>query len=157
MFEQLSVPQRSVDRIIGRGGEMTRFICKASGAKITCDKESEGTLLPISVRREEAMEPGGAGEAAFWKTTGPLRKGVGDTVAAGPKESSWEKPNDDTLENSVAQNSPETSMIEVPSLDFSFHKDEYIEVYVSASEHPINSGSKSLAPTASNWINLPLR
>lgn len=29
----------------GRGGETIRSICKASGAKITCDKESEGTLL----------------------------------------------------------------------------------------------------------------
>lgn len=31
--------------IVGRGGETIRSICKASGAKITCDKESEGTLL----------------------------------------------------------------------------------------------------------------
>ncbi|ERE87164.1 tudor and KH domain-containing protein [Cricetulus griseus] len=223
VFEQLSVPQRSVGRIIGRGGETIRSICKASGAKITCDKESEGTLLlsrlikisgtqkevaaakasipeneggpsghhvsiwlhrndpsyfsqhlilekvsedeelrkriahsaetrvprkqPISVRREEVMEPGGAGEAALWKNTGssmgpavplevPLRKGGGDMVAAGPKEGSWEKPNDDSLKNSGAQNSPETSVFEVPSPDFSFHADEYLEVYVSASEHP---------------------
>ncbi|XP_012378095.1 tudor and KH domain-containing protein isoform X3 [Dasypus novemcinctus] len=138
--EQLSVPQRSVGRIIGRGGETIRSICKASGAKITCDKESEGTLLlsrlikisgtqrevaaakhlilekvsedeelrkriahsaetrvprkqPISVRREEVTEPGGAGEPTMWKNT-------------------------------------------VPSPDFSFHADEYLEVYVSASEHP---------------------
>ncbi|EGV92298.1 Tudor and KH domain-containing protein [Cricetulus griseus] len=93
------------------------------------------------------MELGGAGEAALWKNTGsskgpavplevPLSKGAGDMVAAGPKESSWEKPNDDSLENSGAQNSPETSMIEVPSPDLIFHTDEYLEVYVSASEHP---------------------
>ncbi|ERE66396.1 tudor and KH domain-containing protein [Cricetulus griseus] len=142
MFEQLSVPQRCVDRIIGRGGETILSSCKASGSKITCDKESEGKLLPISVRREEVMEPGGAGEAALWKNTGssmgpavplevPLRKGAGDTVAAGPKESSWEKPNDDSLENPGAQNSPEKSMIEVPSPDFIFHKDEYLEGYLN--------------------------
>lgn len=93
------------------------------------------------------MEPGGAGEAALWKSTTssmgpavplevPLRKGGGDMVAAGPKEGSWEKPNDDSLQNPGAQNSPETSMFEVPSPDFSFHADEYLEVYVSASEHP---------------------
>ena len=29
----------------GRGGETIRSICKASGARVTCDKESEGTLL----------------------------------------------------------------------------------------------------------------
>lgn len=170
VFEQLSVPQRSVGRIIGRGGETIRSICKASGAKITCDKESEGTLLlsrlikisgtqkevaaakhlilekvsedeelrkriahsaetrvprkqPISVRREEVTEPGGAGEAALWKNASssmgpatplevPLRKGSGDMVVVGPKEGSWEKPNDDSFQNSGAQSSPETSMFE---------------------------------------------
>ncbi|KAL1772064.1 tudor and KH domain-containing protein [Sigmodon hispidus] len=194
VFEQLSVPQRSVGRIIGRGGETIRSICKASGAKITCDKESEGTLLlsrlikisgtqkevaaakhlilekvsedeelrkriahsaetrvprkqPISVRREEVTEPGGAGEAALWKNASssmgptapleaPLQKGGGDMVVVGPKEGSWENPNDDSFQNSDAQNSPETSMFEIPSPDFSLHADEYLEVYVSASEHP---------------------
>ncbi|XP_027267181.1 LOW QUALITY PROTEIN: tudor and KH domain-containing protein-like isoform X2 [Cricetulus griseus] len=197
MFEQFSVPQRSVDRIIGRGGETIRSICKTSGSKITCHKESEGsraltslvyksyfqdslqshretlsrkkkkkkteserTLLPISVRREEVMEPGGAGEAVLWKNTGtsmgpavplevPLRKSAGDMVAAGPKESSWEKCTDDSLENSGAQNCPEMSMIEVPSPDFSFHTDEYLDIYISAYEHPNHfwiqiSGSHSL-------------
>ncbi|XP_049980526.1 tudor and KH domain-containing protein [Alexandromys fortis] len=190
--EQLSVPQRSVGRIIGRGGETIRSICKASGAKITCDKESEGTLLlsrlikisgtqkevaaakhlilekvsedeelrkriahsaetrvprkqPISVRREEVAEPGGAGEAALWKNTdssvepaapleAPLCKGGGDMAVTGPKEASWEKPNDENFQYSDALSNPETSMFEIPSTDFS--SDEYREVYVSASEHP---------------------
>uniref|UniRef100_A0A9L0SD44 Tudor and KH domain-containing protein n=1 Tax=Equus caballus TaxID=9796 RepID=A0A9L0SD44_HORSE len=192
--EQLSVPQRSVGRIIGRGGETIRSICKASGAKITCDKESEGTLLlsrlikisgtqkevatakhlilekvsedeelrkriahsaearvprkqPISVRREEVTEPSGAGEPTLWKNAGtgmepaaplavPPRKGGGDMAVVGPKEGSWEKPNDDSFQKSGAQTSPETSMFEIPSPDFSFHADEFLEVYVSASEHP---------------------
>lgn len=189
--EQLSVPQRSVGRIIGRGGETIRSICKASGAKITCDKESEGTLLLsrlikisgtqkevaaakhlilekvsedeelrkriahsaetrvprkqlISVRREEVAEPGGAGEAALWKNTdssvepaapleAPLCKGGGDMAVTGPKEASWEKPNEN-FQYSDALSNPETSMFEIPSTDFS--SDEYREVYVSASEHP---------------------
>ncbi|XP_075834373.1 tudor and KH domain-containing protein [Microtus pennsylvanicus] len=188
--EQLSVPQRSVGRIIGRGGETIRSICKASGAKITCDKESEGTLLlsrlikisgtqkevaaakhlilekvsedeelrkriahsaetrvprkqPISVRREEVAEPGGAGEAALWKNTdssvepaapleAPLCKGGGDMAVTGPKEASWEKPNDENFQYSDALSNPETSMFEIPD----FSSDEYREVYVSASEHP---------------------
>ncbi|XP_045879065.1 tudor and KH domain-containing protein isoform X2 [Meles meles] len=193
--EQLSVPQRSVGRIIGRGGETIRSICKASGAKITCDKESEGTLLlsrlikisgtqkevaaakhlilekvsedeelrkriahsaetrvprkqPISVRREEVAESGGAGEPALWKNAGtgtvpepatlsgaPSQKGGGDAAVVGP-ESAWEKPNGDSCQKSGAQTSPEMSMFEIPSPDFSFHADEFLEVYVSASEHP---------------------
>ncbi|XP_025714216.1 tudor and KH domain-containing protein isoform X2 [Callorhinus ursinus] len=193
--EQLSVPQRSVGRIIGRGGETIRSICKASGAKITCDKESEGTLLlsrlikisgtqkevaaakhlilekvsedeelrkriahsaetriprkqPISVRREEVTESGGAGEPALWKNAGtgaepepakplgaPPQKGGGDTAVVGP-EGAWEKPNGDSFQKSGAQTSPEMSMFEIPSPDFSFHADEFLEVYVSASEHP---------------------
>ncbi|XP_062961446.1 tudor and KH domain-containing protein isoform X2 [Cynocephalus volans] len=192
--EQLSVPQRSVGRIIGRGGETIRSICKASGAKITCDRESEGTLLlsrlikisgtqkevtaakhlilekvsedeelrkriahsaetrvprkqPISVRREEMTDPGDAGEPTLWNSTSssmeqatPLVvlpcKGGGDMAAVGPKEGSWEKPNDNSIQKSGAQASPEMSMFEIPSPDFSFHADEYLEVYVSASEHP---------------------
>ncbi|XP_047582994.1 tudor and KH domain-containing protein [Lutra lutra] len=193
--EQLSVPQRSVGRIIGRGGETIRSICKASGAKITCDKESEGTLLlsrlikisgtqkevaaakhlilekvsedeelrkriahsaetrvprkqPISVRREEVAESAGASEPALWKNAGtgtvpepatlpgaPPRKGGGDAAVVGP-ESAWEKPNGDSFQKSGAQTSPEMSMFEIPSPDFSFHADEFLEVYVSASEHP---------------------
>ncbi|XP_054986704.1 tudor and KH domain-containing protein [Sorex araneus] len=187
--EQLSVPQRSVGRIIGRGGETIRSICKASGAKITCDKESEGTLLlsrlikisgtqkevaaakhlilekvsedeelrkriahsaetrvprkqPISVRREEMPEAGGAGEPALWKATepmsapaGPPHSGVSDMVGVGPEEGSWEKPNDDSSQKS-GDVSPEMPMFEIPSPDFSFHADEFLEVYVSASEHP---------------------
>nr|XP_019595591.1 PREDICTED: tudor and KH domain-containing protein isoform X1 [Rhinolophus sinicus] len=192
--EQLSVPQRSVGRIIGRGGETIRSICKASGAKITCDKESEGTLLlsrlikisgtqkevaaakhlilekvsedeelrkriahaaetrvprkqPISVRREEVTERGAAGEPAFWKSSGaspeqavplavPPRKGGGDMAVVGPEEGSWEKPDGDSFQKSGAQTSPGMSMFEIPSPDFSFHADEFLEVYVSASEHP---------------------
>uniref|UniRef100_A0A452RZK7 Tudor and KH domain-containing protein n=2 Tax=Ursus americanus TaxID=9643 RepID=A0A452RZK7_URSAM len=193
--EQLSVPQRSVGRIIGRGGETIRSICKASGAKITCDKESEGTLLlsrlitisgtqrevaaakhlilekvsedeelrkriahsaetrvprkqPISIRREAVTETGGAGEPALWKNAGtgaepepatslgaPPRKGGSDTAVVGP-EGAGEKPNGDRCQKSGAQTSPEMSMFEIPSPDFSFHADEFLEVYVSASEHP---------------------
>ncbi|XP_013365397.1 PREDICTED: tudor and KH domain-containing protein isoform X2 [Chinchilla lanigera] len=260
--EQFSVPQRSVGRIIGRGGETIRSICKASGAKITCDKESEGTLLlsrlikisgtqkevaaakhlilekvsedeelrkrishsaearvprkqPISVRREETTESGGAGEPASWKNASsdsrqaaplaaPPHRGDGDPAVVGPKEGSWEEPSN-SFEKTGVQTSPEKPIFEkwkglelspvcrgagvgrgdqgpkqdqglsrihdesvvewdlgqaellsmcllmimlqladggfafiiiVPSPDFSFHADEYLEVYVSASEHP---------------------
>nr|XP_048283915.1 tudor and KH domain-containing protein isoform X1 [Myodes glareolus]XP_048283916.1 tudor and KH domain-containing protein isoform X1 [Myodes glareolus] len=199
--EQLSVPQRSVGRIIGRGGETIRSICKASGAKITCDKESEGTLLlsrlikisgtqkevaaakhlilekvsedeelrkriahsaetrvprkqPISVRREEVSEPGGAGEAALWNTNSsmgsaaplevPLCKGGGDVIVTGSKEASWEKPYE-SIQYSDAQSNPETTMFEIPSPD-SLNSDEYQEVYVSASEHPNHFWIQILEP-----------
>ncbi|MBZ3877733.1 Tudor and KH domain-containing protein [Sciurus carolinensis] len=102
---------------------------------------------PISVRREEVTEPGGAGEPTLWKNNSssmgqatPLAvspcKGSGDMAIVGPKDGSKEKPNDDSFQKSRAQTSPEMSMFEIPSPDFSFHADEYLEVYVSASEHP---------------------
>ncbi|XP_049621931.1 tudor and KH domain-containing protein [Suncus etruscus] len=188
--EQLSVPQRSVGRIIGRGGETIRSICKASGAKITCDKESEGSLLlsrlikisgtqkevaaakhlilekvsedeelrkrivhsaetrvprkqPISVRREDVAEAGGAGEPVPWKNVmrvstpaGPPPTRSSDCVGVGPEEGPWEKPRDDRSQKPADGTSSETSMFEIPSPDFSFHADEFLEVYVSASEHP---------------------
>uniref|UniRef100_H0XXS9 K Homology domain-containing protein n=1 Tax=Otolemur garnettii TaxID=30611 RepID=H0XXS9_OTOGA len=163
--EQLLVPQRSEGRIIGRG-ETIHSICKASGAKITCDEESKGTLLlsrlikisgtqtkvaaakhlilekvsedkelqkgiassaetrvpgkPISERREEMMEPDGAGEAVGKNTSSSLgqpapcavtpHKGGGDMAAVGPKESSVEKPNADSIQKSGTQAIPETSI-----------------------------------------------
>ncbi|XP_031292264.2 tudor and KH domain-containing protein isoform X2 [Camelus dromedarius] len=218
---EMRVPQEAVKLIIGRQGAnikqlrkqtgaridvdtedvgdervllISGFPVQASGAKITCDKESEGTLLlsrlikisgtqkevaaakhlilekvsedeelrkriahsaetrvprkqPISIRREEVTETGGAGEPALWKNTGsrleqaaplavPPHRGGGDMAVVGPKEGSWEKPNDDSFQKSGAQTSPEMSMFEIPSPDFSFHADEFLEVYVSASEHP---------------------
>ncbi|XP_036308894.1 tudor and KH domain-containing protein isoform X4 [Pipistrellus kuhlii] len=218
---EMRVPQEAVKFIIGRQGAnikqlrkqtgaridvdtedvgdervllISGFPVQASGAKITCDKESEGTLLlsrlikisgtqkevtaakhlilekvsedeelrkrithsaetrvprkqPISVRREEVTEPGAAGEPALWRNAStsqeqappladPPRRGGGDMAAAGPEEGSWEKPNGDGFQKSGAQTSPEMSMFEIPSPDFSFHADEFLEVYVSASEHP---------------------
>ncbi|XP_023069512.1 tudor and KH domain-containing protein isoform X2 [Piliocolobus tephrosceles] len=102
---------------------------------------------PISVRREDITEPGGAGEPGLWKNTSssmepaaplvtPPPKGGGDMAVVVPKEGSWEKPSDDSFQKSGAQAIPEMSMFEIPSPDFSFHADEYLEVYVSASEHP---------------------
>ena len=78
---------------------------------------------PISVRREEVRAPGGAGEPALWKNTGPSleqpaplavppHKGGGDLAVIGPEESSWEKNNDDSFQMSGAQTSSEMSMFE---------------------------------------------
>uniref|UniRef100_A0A8C6EKM3 K Homology domain-containing protein n=1 Tax=Microcebus murinus TaxID=30608 RepID=A0A8C6EKM3_MICMU len=152
--EQLSVPQRSVGRIIGRGSEPIRSTCKASGAKITLavaknlilEKVSEDEELwkriahsvetrvrgkqPISVRRDEVAEPDGAGGPALWKTPVLAWKGGGDMAILGPKEGSWEKPNDDSIQNSGMP------MFEIPGPDFSLLADEYLEVCVSAPEHP---------------------
>ncbi|XP_027717278.1 tudor and KH domain-containing protein-like isoform X1 [Vombatus ursinus] len=198
VYEQLSVPQRSVGRIIGRGGETIRAICKSSGAKVTCDKESEGTLLltrliklsgtqkevaaakhlilekvsedeelrkriahsaesrvqrkqPISIKREEVAGPGAAGEPACPKNMSTSEKpaptlaaapsrGGGDTAA--PRPERLEHPHEKMLsdrscqEDVGARASPGMPKFEIPSPDFSFHADEYLEVYVSASENP---------------------
>ncbi|KAM6167502.1 tudor and KH domain-containing protein isoform 2-T2 [Erethizon dorsatum] len=217
---EMRVPQEAVKLIIGRQGAnikqlrkqtgaridvdtedvgdervllISGFPVQASGAKITCDKESEGTLLLsrlikisgtqkevaaakhlilekvsedeelrkrivhsaesrvprkqlISVRREETTESGGAGEPALWKNASsgsrqaaalavPPCKGGGDLAVVGPKEGSWEEPNN-SFQKTGVQTSPEKPIFEIPSPDFSFHADEYLEVYVSASEHP---------------------
>ena len=78
---------------------------------------------PISVRREEVTEPGGAREPALWRNTGtslkqaaplavPPHKGDGDVAVVGPEEGSWEKPTDDSCQRSGVQTSPEMSMFE---------------------------------------------
>ncbi|KAM6190494.1 tudor and KH domain-containing protein [Sarcoramphus papa] len=47
--EQLCVPQRAVGRIIGRGGETVRGICRSSGAKVLCEREADAGLAPVRV------------------------------------------------------------------------------------------------------------
>ncbi|XP_030329821.1 tudor and KH domain-containing protein [Strigops habroptila] len=45
--EQLCVPQRAVSRIIGRGGETVRGICRSSGARVLCEREAGASLCPV--------------------------------------------------------------------------------------------------------------
>ncbi|XP_059346037.1 tudor and KH domain-containing protein [Ammospiza nelsoni] len=50
--EQLRVPQRAVGRIIGRGGETVRAICRSSGARVECGAhDPDGSLAPLRVIR----------------------------------------------------------------------------------------------------------
>ncbi|XP_030821198.1 tudor and KH domain-containing protein [Camarhynchus parvulus] len=50
--EQLRVPQRAVGRIIGRGGETVRAICRSSGARVECGShEPEASLAPLRTIR----------------------------------------------------------------------------------------------------------
>ncbi|XP_032938599.1 tudor and KH domain-containing protein isoform X2 [Catharus ustulatus] len=49
--EQLRVPQRAVGRIIGRGGETVRAICRSSGARVECGHEPEASLAPLRIIR----------------------------------------------------------------------------------------------------------
>ncbi|NWZ98979.1 TDRKH protein, partial [Nesospiza acunhae] len=50
--EQLRVPQRAVGRIIGRGGETVRAICRSSGARVECGShEPDASLAPLRIIR----------------------------------------------------------------------------------------------------------
>ncbi|XP_057898631.1 tudor and KH domain-containing protein [Melospiza georgiana] len=50
--EQLRVPQRAVGRIIGRGGETVRAICRSSGARVECGAhDPDGSLAPLRIIR----------------------------------------------------------------------------------------------------------
>ncbi|XP_074385251.1 tudor and KH domain-containing protein isoform X4 [Zonotrichia albicollis] len=50
--EQLRVPQRAVGRIIGRGGETVRAICRSSGARVECSgHDPDGSLAPLRIIR----------------------------------------------------------------------------------------------------------
>uniref|UniRef100_A0A8C6ISU2 Uncharacterized protein n=1 Tax=Melopsittacus undulatus TaxID=13146 RepID=A0A8C6ISU2_MELUD len=45
--ERLFVPRRAVSRIIGRGGETVRGICRSSGARVLCEREAGAGLCPM--------------------------------------------------------------------------------------------------------------
>ncbi|KAK2500910.1 hypothetical protein MC885_018122 [Smutsia gigantea] len=157
--EQLSVPQRSVGRIIGTMAPLPLLpFSHLILEKVTEDEELRKRIAhsaetrvprkqPISVRREEVTESGGTGEPALWEKpvssvepavlpAVPPHEGGGGMAVVGPEEGSCEKPDGDSFQKSGAQTNPEMSVFEIPSPDFSFHADEFIEVYVSASEHP---------------------
>ncbi|XP_063002031.1 tudor and KH domain-containing protein isoform X2 [Elgaria multicarinata webbii] len=58
--EEIHVPQRAVGRIIGRGGETVRAICRSSGAKVDCDREGASALsltrlITLSGTRKEVQ------------------------------------------------------------------------------------------------------
>ncbi|XP_070622402.1 tudor and KH domain-containing protein [Erythrolamprus reginae] len=44
VVEKISVPSRAVGRIIGKGGETVKAICRSTGAKVDCSHEGEGAL-----------------------------------------------------------------------------------------------------------------
>ncbi|KAM6288962.1 tudor and KH domain-containing protein, partial [Aegotheles albertisi] len=45
--EQLCVPRRAVGRIIGRGGETVKGICRSSGARVVCEREADAGPAPV--------------------------------------------------------------------------------------------------------------
>ncbi|NWT06807.1 TDRKH protein, partial [Mionectes macconnelli] len=47
--EQLHVPCKAVGRIMGRGGETVRGICRLSGARVDCGRNPEASLASIRV------------------------------------------------------------------------------------------------------------
>ncbi|XP_065276411.1 tudor and KH domain-containing protein [Emys orbicularis] len=200
--EQFFVPQRAVGRIIGRGGETVRAICRSSGARVVCEKETDNALCltrlislsgtrkevtaakqlileklseddtfrkklalsaaarclrkqPLGMRREDPGQQGELprpnGEALCQLASPPQGAGDGGRLLAAealdqPQELRAES---ESPEEPVMEPSPAVPMFEVPSPDFSFHADEHLEVYVSASENPSHFwiqivGSRSL-------------
>ncbi|XP_075763426.1 tudor and KH domain-containing protein isoform X2 [Pelodiscus sinensis] len=200
--EQFLVPRRAIGRIIGRGGETVRAICRSSGAKVECDRETDNALCltrlislsgtrkevnaakqlileklseddvfrkklaqaaatrclrkqPLGVRREDPGQqevlPRPSGEARSQLASPQQGAGGGDGQLANealdePQELRAESSSPEELVMEASQSVP---MFEVPSPDFSFHADEHLEVYVSASENPSHFwiqivGSRSL-------------
>ncbi|KAG6929330.1 tudor and KH domain containing, partial [Chelydra serpentina] len=187
--EQFFVPQRAVGRIIGRGGETVRAICRSSGARVVCEKETDNALCltrlislsgtrkevnaakqlileklseddafrkqlalsaaarclrkqPLGVRREDPGQPGELSHphgAALCQLASPLQ-GAGDggrLLATEALDQPQElRAESESQEEPVMEPSQTVPMFEVPSPDFSFHADEHLEVYVSASENP---------------------
>ncbi|KAM6434611.1 tudor and KH domain-containing protein isoform 1-T2 [Liasis olivaceus] len=58
--EKIYVPHQVVGRIIGRGGETVKAMCRSTGAKIHCEREGEGALsltrlITLSGTRKEVQ------------------------------------------------------------------------------------------------------
>ncbi|XP_069506863.1 tudor and KH domain-containing protein isoform X2 [Ambystoma mexicanum] len=141
--EQIHVPQRAVGRIIGRGGDTVKAICKSSGAKVVCDREPGDCklaltrLITVTGSEKEVKMAKLLIEEKVWEEE-EFKKKVAQSAASRCQRKqpiSVKKSMDNDLldSTSVMQND---RMGDVPSPDFSFKPDEHIEVYVSASENP---------------------
>ncbi|XP_053134509.1 tudor and KH domain-containing protein isoform X2 [Hemicordylus capensis] len=186
--EQIRVPQRAVGRIIGRGGETVRSICRNTGATVDCSRDEEGPLSlmrlitisgthkqvkaakqliteklsedeafqkklaqsalgrsqrkhPLGTRKEEAAKqperpPWLNGEASG-RPPSPCRDGAGGKLPDySPDEPQELRSGEGSPEESLSGASWPSSAFELPSPDFSFHANEYLEVFVSATENP---------------------
>uniref|UniRef100_H9GCQ2 Tudor domain-containing protein n=1 Tax=Anolis carolinensis TaxID=28377 RepID=H9GCQ2_ANOCA len=189
--EKIKVPRRAIGRIIGRGGETVRAICKNTGAKVECGSKSStqegeealllirtitvsGTRKEVDAAKHLIMEKLSEEEAFQRKLSqsasvrflhkqslGKRQEGVAKDQSGlphlerellpsqvpnlqpgeGAGERIPEHPSDVGQELRSEDASPEDSLsaasaFEVPSPDFSFHANELLEVYVSASESP---------------------
>ncbi|XP_061872222.1 tudor and KH domain-containing protein isoform X2 [Colius striatus] len=186
--EQLCVPRRAVGRIIGRGGETVRGICRSSGAKVLCEADTSlapvrlvrlsGTRQEVAAAKKLIMEKlqeedtfrqelaqatatrcrrraplCSRGEPELLLHEAPQRKEEEEQEEEGfsctEEGSSWAEspvlgraPSEELEAESQEPEEPVSGQnaavpkFEVPSPDFSFHADEHLEVYVSATENP---------------------
>uniref|UniRef100_A0A8C4WX40 Tudor and KH domain containing n=2 Tax=Eptatretus burgeri TaxID=7764 RepID=A0A8C4WX40_EPTBU len=148
--EHIYVPQRSVGRMIGRGGENIRSMIRNSGAKIQCEERSRenrsnsqrcflltGTRKQIDDAKERILEKISEQEG-FWRklsesTTRIKQRGY---------LNEWEDPEGEHLQmgemndHSTCLNSKEDSTFKVPSPELCIPGSEHFEVFVSAVEDP---------------------
>uniref|UniRef100_V9KIL0 Tudor and KH domain-containing protein n=2 Tax=Callorhinchus milii TaxID=7868 RepID=V9KIL0_CALMI len=162
--EELFVPQAAVGRIIGRGGENIRTISRNSGAKILCERERAepnldarrlikitGTqeevatakaLILDTVKEEEQFRLKLASSAATRRhRKHPVCKRLSpDGNSEGPEclsgHGALPVNTDANPDHACTSDSSQVAKFEIPSPDFGFLVDEYLEVYVSASENP---------------------
>ncbi|XP_066065394.1 tudor and KH domain-containing protein-like isoform X2 [Chamaea fasciata] len=148
--ELLRVPQRAVGRIIGRGGESVRAICRSSGARVECGPEPEAGAAPLRLIRllGTRREVDAAKKLILQKLSEDkaLRRQLAAAAAArcprkagGRREAPEARPERRRLEpggEGEEPDEPPAPKFEVPSPDFSFPADEHLDVYVSAAESP---------------------
>ncbi|XP_041829113.1 tudor and KH domain-containing protein isoform X2 [Melanotaenia boesemani] len=147
--EVLEVPQTTFGRIIGRGGENVKLIARTTGAKVSCSKEKSqgpgatGRVVITGARQEvnqakemvletvrEDVLTENIGLVHASGSTGGLNN-MSDKMEV--KDSEGEEEEEDRV-SAVLRS--EMSKFEISSPDLSFHPDEHLEVYVSASENP---------------------
>ncbi|XP_069074407.1 tudor and KH domain-containing protein isoform X4 [Pleurodeles waltl] len=124
--EKIHVPQRAVGRIIGRGGDTVKGICKSSGAKIVCDREPGDCKLALT---RLITVTGSEKEVKLAKRM------IEEKVL---EEDEFKKKVAQSASSRCQRKQPIAvkKVTDVPSPDFSFKADEHLEVYVSAAENP---------------------
>ncbi|KAG8536586.1 hypothetical protein GDO81_026057, partial [Engystomops pustulosus] len=157
---ELHLPSRSIGRVMGHGGERIREIARSSGATIDCGRRTESSqtaptrrititgtqgqveaakTLLLKASEEEAAVQRRATECSTFRSR---RKEIIAVKKPRPPENEDRQPQtpaedrpskgDSPGQENMADTVHNVYKFEVPSPDFSFRADEYVDVYVSA-------------------------
>ncbi|XP_066464955.1 tudor and KH domain-containing protein isoform X2 [Eleutherodactylus coqui] len=137
---ELHFPAISMGRIIGQGGERIREITRSSGARIECERQAESSGATRRITVSGSCQQVEAAKTLLQKASEEAaavqrRAAESSTFRSRRKEIIAVK-KEDGQRPQEGEKQPQTMDYAVPSPDYNFQADEFVDVYMSAIENP---------------------